>query len=95
MNEYRIVFSPRARDRLQQIAAYLYQQNLSKKFVTEYLDRFERWLETVLLQFPECGTPMTEFGDDIRRVVYQHYSFVYRIRQSDIEILTIFRENRP
>lgn len=38
---------------------------------------------------------MPEFGDGVRRVVYREYSFVYRIVGDVIEILTIYRENRP
>jgi Plasmid stabilization system protein len=95
MNEYRIVFSPRAEQRLAEIVDYLYQQNLSQRFVLDYLQRFEDWLNTLLLQFPESGTPMPEFGDNIRRVVYQQYSFVYRLNGQTIEILTVYRENQP
>jgi plasmid stabilization system protein ParE len=95
MSEYRIVFSPRARQRLADVADYLYQQNLSQRFVLDYLQRFEDWLNTLLLQFPESGTPMPEFGDNIRRVVYQQYSFVYRLNGNTIEILTVYRENQP
>jgi plasmid stabilization system protein ParE len=95
MSEYRIVFSPRARQRLAEIADYLYRQNLSQRFVLDYLQRFEDWLNTLLVQFPESGSPMPEFGDNIRRVVYQQYSFVYRLNGDAIEILTVYRENQP
>ena len=95
MSEQSIVFSPRARQRLEEIAAYLYQQQLSNKFVLDYLHRFESWLETVLGQFPDSGSPMPEYGKNIRRVVYRKYSFIYRIKDDDIEILTIYRENQP
>lgn len=95
MSEYRIVFSPRARQGLADVADYLYQQNLSQRFVLDYLQRFEDWLNTLLLQFPESGTPMPEFGDNIRRVVYQQYSFLYRLNGNSIEILTVYRENQP
>ena len=95
MNNYRIVFSPLAQQRLEEIADYLYQQQLSNQFVVNYLQRFEDWLITLLSQFPESGTLMPEFGDDVRRVVYQKYSFVYRINGNAVEILTLYRENRP
>ncbi len=95
MNNYRIVFSPRAQQRLEEIADYLYQQQLSNQFVVNYLQRFEDWLITLLSQFPESGTLMSEFGDDVSRVVYQKYSFVYRINGNAVEILTLYRENRP
>lgn len=93
MSEYRIVFSPRARDRLKEMADYLHQQQLSDAFIVEYLKSIENWLETVLLLFPDCGTPMPKFGEGIRRVVYQKYSFIYRHSKRQIEILTIYREN--
>ena len=103
MSDFKIIFSPRARERLADIADYLYQQDCSKSFVLNYLNRFESWLNKVLVQFPESGTPMPEYeadyGKDIRRVVYQKYSFVYRInsksKDNTIEILTIYRENLP
>ena len=95
MTERKIVFSPRARQRLTEIADYLYQQQLSNEFVRGYLDRFEAWLDTVLGQFPESGAPMPEYGENIRRIAYQKFSFVYRVNQGVIEILTIYRENKP
>ncbi len=70
MNSYRIVFSPRAQQRMDEIACYLYQQELSNEFVLEYLQRFEVWLTRLLGQFPESGALMPEFGDNVRRVVY-------------------------
>lgn len=39
--------------------------------------------------------PMPEFGEGIRRVVYKRYSFIYRVQDDVIEILTIYRENLP
>lgn len=95
MNEYKIVFSPRARDKLVELADYLYQQKLSNRFVIDYLDQFEQWLETVLGQFPESGTPMPQYGKNVRRVVYQRYSFLYRVKGLKVEVLTLYRENRP
>ena len=95
MNDYEIIFSLRAQARLKEIADYLYRQHMTKEFVVEYLNGFQRWLETVLLLFPESGTPMPDFGEGIRRVVYQKYSVVYRVRAKQIEILTLYRENLP
>ena len=95
MSDLTIVFSPRAKQRMEKIADYLYQQNLSQAFVVDYLNHFETWLETLLCQFPESGTPMPEYGDGIRRVVYNKFTFLYRVKNDVIEILTIFRENLP
>ena len=55
---------------MDEIACYLYQQELSNEFVLEYLQRFEVWLTSLLGQFPESGALMPEFGDNVRRVVY-------------------------
>ncbi|MCF6286718.1 MAG: type II toxin-antitoxin system RelE/ParE family toxin [Candidatus Hydrogenedentes bacterium] len=95
MSKPTIVFSPCARERMEEIGDYLYQQHLSSEFVVAYLQRFETWLEKVLGQFPESGMLMPEYGDDIRRVVYKKYSFLYRINDDVIEILTVYRENLP
>ncbi len=95
MCNYRIIFSPRAQQRLGEIADYLYQQHLSEQFVLDYLQRFEDWLTTLLGQFPESGSLMPEYGPDIRRVVFQKYSFVYRVNKNVVEILTLYRENQP
>ncbi len=95
MSDTKVIFSPRAKRRLQEIAEYLYRQQLSKEFVRDYVDRFGAWLTMVLGQFPESGCLMPEYGDGIRRIVYREYSFIYRISGDNIEILTIYRENRP
>ena len=95
MNDRVIIFSPRAKQRLEDIAEYLYKQSLSKVFVRNYLNQFHDWLNTVLGQFPESGTKMPEYGENIRRVVYRKYSFIYRISDDCIEILTVYRENLP
>jgi len=75
MSERKVVFSPRAQRRLKEISDYLYEQQLSKAFVLDYVNRFEAWLEMVLGQFPDSGSPMPEYGDGIRRIVYREYSF--------------------
>lgn len=95
MSNKEIVFSPLAQQRFEELANYLYQQQLSKRFVLDYLTEFERYLENILGLFPESGRLMPEFGEDVRRVVYHEYSFVYRIKADVIEILTVYRDNKP
>ncbi len=80
---------------MEEIADYLYQQELSKKFVVDYLNRIETWLHSLLTQFPESGSVMPEHGNDVRRIVYKRYSFLYRVQSDVIEILTVYRENLP
>ncbi|WP_040554899.1 type II toxin-antitoxin system RelE/ParE family toxin [Rheinheimera sp. A13L] len=95
MSKLQLVFSPRAKERLSEIAEYLSGQGLPDSFVVEYLNQFELWLNKVLLEFPESGIELTEYGYGIRKVCYKKYSFVYRVTGSQIEILTVFRENLP
>lgn len=40
MNERDIVFSPRARERLEEIVEYLYGRHLSSEFVLDYIEQF-------------------------------------------------------
>ena len=95
MSDCHIVFSPRAKQRLEEIADYLFQQNLSNQFVIDYLNQFENWLMLVVGQFPESGRLMPELGENIRRLSYREYSFIYRYQRKTVEILTIYRENLP
>ena len=95
MSKPELVFSPRASERLAQIAAHLSDQGLSNAFIIEYLNQFELWLEKVLLEFPDSGIPMLEYGSEIRKICYKKYSFVYRVTATQIEILTVYRENLP
>jgi plasmid stabilization system protein ParE len=95
MNDRVILFSPNAKQRLEDVADYLYRQSLSNEFVRNYLQQFQVWLETVLGQFPESGVVMPEYGEGVRKVVYREYSFIYRYTGSVIEILTVYRENMP
>ena len=50
-----------------------------------------------MVHIKRCLSPseVPEFGEGVRRVVYREYSFVYRIESDVIEILTIYRENKP
>ena len=95
MSDHVIIFSPRAKQRLEDMAEYLYRQSLSKEFVRSYLTQFQVWLETVLGQFPESGALMPEYGEGVRKVVYREYSFIYRNTGDVVEILTVYRENLP
>jgi plasmid stabilization system protein ParE len=71
----KIVFSPRAQKRLEEIAEYLYREGLDKSFVVNYLTKFEKWLDLVLKGFLESGQLMPKFGKDIRKAVDQKYNF--------------------
>ncbi len=68
---------------------------MSGVFILDYLAQLEEWLENILGLFPESGRLMPEFGENVWRVVYREYSIIYRLERDEIEILTIYRENKP
>jgi len=55
--------------------------------------KIEAYLENTLKLFPESGTPMQEYGEDIRRLSYQRFSILYRIEKTQIQILTFYRQS--
>lgn len=57
MNKLPLVFSPRAMERLTQIADYLSEQGLPNAFVIDYLNQLELWLQKVLIQIPRIWNP--------------------------------------
>lgn len=93
--EIEIVLSPKALRRFDEFAEYLYTQTQSKRFVREYVEKIESYLETTLKLFPESGTPMPDYGEGVRRLTYQRFSILYKIEASRIEILTFYRQNQP
>ena len=93
--DYKVVFSPKALQRLEELADYLFEKTQSAEFVISYLDKLENYLIDILTLFPESGTPMEKYGVGIRRLSYQKYSILYRINASQIDILTFYRENLP
>lgn len=52
MSNKEIVFSPLAQQRFEELADYLYQQQVSKSFVLHSLAQFEKWLDNILGAFP-------------------------------------------
>jgi len=93
--DYKIVFSPKAVQRLEELADYLFEKTQSEEFVISYLNKLENYLTEILMLFPESGTPMEKYGEGIRRLSYQKYSILYRINADQIDILTFYRENLP
>jgi len=93
--DYHVVFSPKAVQRLEELADYLFEKTQSPEFVISYLEKLENYLVDILTLFPESGTPMEKYGVGIRRLSYQKYSILYRISADQIDILTFYRENLP
>ncbi len=92
-----IIFSKRAILRLQSIADFIYKKSLSNEITVNYINRLKAYIISMLLSFPESGRKADEFGKDVRKLVYQGYSVLYKINleKARIEIMTIYRENLP
>ncbi|MCK4494421.1 MAG: type II toxin-antitoxin system RelE/ParE family toxin [Methylococcales bacterium] len=94
-DEIEIILSPKAKQRFEEYADYLYQQTQSNSFVKKHLEKIESYLQNTLTLFPESGTPMPEYGEDIRRLSYQRSSILYKIENNKIKILTFYQQNKP
>lgn len=91
----RVVFSKRTIRRFESIADYIYKNTLSAEFTINYLAKIQAYIVSTLKLFPESGRLEPKYGKDVRKLVYQKYSILYRIKGDTILILTIFRENLP
>ena len=52
-------------------------------------------ITNTLINFPESGRLIPELGKDIRKISFKKYCFVYQLKANVIEILTVYRENKP
>jgi plasmid stabilization system protein ParE len=91
----KIKFSDKSYLALDEIAEFIYNGTQSKKFTAKYIRSIRIYIKNVLLDFPKLGRPAEEFGEGVRKLVYQNYSILYRIKDNEIEILTLYRENLP
>lgn len=65
--------------RLEEVAQYVYQKTQSKQAITTYIKNLKKHTVVYLTEFPKLGCPTEEFGKDIRKLVHQKYSILYRI----------------
>jgi plasmid stabilization system protein ParE len=92
----KIEFSQNAYHALEQIAEYVYEKSRSRQITAEYIRKIRTFIFSMLSSFPRAGRSAEEFGEGIRKLVYQRYSILYKIIDNDhIVILTIYRENLP
>lgn len=88
----RIVWSPNALDKLDQIVEYISEDNLDAALaLVEQFDRIVRSLK----EHPRSGRVSPVIRDDSVRelVVTKRYIIVYELQESQIDILTI-RQSR-
>ena len=92
---HEIVFTKKAADALVEQALYIFEQAQNMDIADRYLDEMEKFITSILSSFPKAGRPAEEFGRDVRKLVYQRYSILYKIENQKIVVLTLFRENLP
>ncbi len=80
---------------MEQIAEWMYEQSRSKKSTRAYIVEIRRFLDEILPEYPYIGRKSTEYGNDVRKIVFRSYTILYAVEGKRIEILTIFRENLP
>ena len=74
----KIKFTPKFYQRLEEIAAYIYEESQSKKITITYITKLRKHIVSYLSDFPKLGRPAEEFGQGIRKLVHQKYSILYR-----------------
>ena len=91
----KIKFTPKFYARLEEIADYICLQSESKKITMGFILALKKHIIVSLTTFPKMGRPAEEFGKDVRKLVHQHYTILYKIQKEDIIALTIYKENLP
>jgi len=91
-----IKFTREAQDNLLKQAQYLFEQSRNLDIAENHLIVMKEYLTETLQRFPLIGRLSDEYGQPgIRKLVYHHYTILYRIDSEAIYILAIFRENLP
>jgi len=84
----KVEWTAEALDRLVEIEEFIAVDNpeRARKFVDRLIEKGES-----LNQFPERGRIVAEFSmPKIREIIENNYRIVYRIKPSEVEILTVF-----
>jgi len=87
-----ILWSQRARRDLLEIGDFIAHDKpgAAARLVSRITDMIER-----VVHFPAAGRVVPEVGrDDIREVILDKYRIVYRLRDNEITVLTVFRSHR-
>ncbi|MDD5400985.1 MAG: type II toxin-antitoxin system RelE/ParE family toxin [Sulfurimonas sp.] len=92
---HKIVFSKIAALSLVEQAKYIFEQTKNEDVADRYLDKMKNYIIQTLSNFPKSGRPTEELLSNTRKLVYQGYSIIYSVSDTQIEILVIFRENLP
>ena len=91
----KVRFSAIATEQLIEQAMFLFEQTMSVEKSDAFLDDMQAYITTALERFPLLGRPCFIYGKHIRKLVYRHYSILYKIEEKQIFILTIYKQNLP
>lgn len=87
----RVIWSPRAIDRVVEIATYISQD--SPASARDWVDRLFAHVDTQLAAFPLSGKPARDVDtDDARELVFESYRVFYDVGDA-VGILTVRRES--
>ena len=88
----KIIWSPRSLRDVESIRDYIAQESprIADLVVARIIKAVER-----LQEFPESGREVPERNDsEIREVIKGPFRVVYRLRERNVEIITVFRASR-
>ncbi len=91
----KILFAREATDNLIDQARYIYKLTLDPEKADKFFLTMKEHIVMTLDSFPKIGRPAPEFGLDMRKLVHQSYSIIYRIDHDLIHVLAIYKENLP
>jgi len=91
----KIDFTEESLHNLDEIANFIYNETKSKVITSKHIQKLRSFIKISLEDFPKLGRPAEEFGQNIRKLVYQRYCILYIIQKKHIDIITIYRENLP
>jgi plasmid stabilization system protein ParE len=85
----RVIWSPRAIDRVIEIATYISQDSAAA--AREWVERLFSHVDTQLAAFPLSGKPARDVdADDARELVFESYRVFYDVGET-VHILTVRR----
>jgi len=91
-----VIFTKEATDNLISQAPHIYELTFDAQKADTYLLTMKTHINQSLRYFPKLGRPAEEYGKNIRKLIHQRYTILYRILDNDkISIITIYKQNLP
>ena len=88
----KVIWSPQAEARLQEIEDFIAQDSPGEaaEFIAKLIERAK-----VLVAFPNSGRVVPEkTSGELREIIEGNYRLVYRLKDGNIEIVTVFEGHR-